>query len=191
MKAELLILGKRVDMAPRIHRQTMVILIYAGLAALMTAFWLLDRWRASGVYMIFATILINRLFFGGYNYGGLIKPFNSRAPRTRIDPPPFLVLGLRLYRPEPEERDYRNDERELAQRDRAHYRSYQAISIVLVVVWFICSLRLTMPRLTSFLPFSADALLYGLTLAATVTALTLPQAILLCTEPDMPDFDPE
>ena len=191
MKAELIILGKRLDMAPRAHRQAMVVLIYAGLACLMAAFWFLDRWHTTGVYMIFATILVNRLLLGGYNFGGLIKPFNGRAPIQHIQPSPFMVLGLRLYRPEPEASDYRNDERELQQRDHAHYLAYQAVAVTLVLVWFISNLKMTMPRLMSFVPVAADTLLYGLTLAAIVTSQTLPQAILLWTEPDMAEYTPE
>jgi len=191
MKAELVVMGKRLDMAPRTHRQTMVVLIYAGLLVLMSSFWLLDRWRTTGVYMILATILVNRLLLGGYNFGGLVKPFHGRAPHEHIQPPPFLVVGLRLYKPEPQEGDYRNDERELQQRDHAHYRAYQALAITMVLVWFICCLKLNMPRLMSFIPVAADTLLYGLTLAAIVLSQTLPQAILLWTEPDMSEFDPE
>jgi hypothetical protein len=191
MKAELIILGKRLDMAPRANRQIMVVLIYAGLACLMAGFWMLDRWRVTGVYMIFATILINRLLLGGYNFGGLIKPFKGKAPRVLFLAPPFLVLGLRLYKPEPEESDYRNDERELQQRDHAHYQAYQALAILLVIVWFICNLKLGMPRLMSFIPVAADTLLYGLTLAAIMVSQTLPQAILLWSEPDMAEDTPE
>jgi hypothetical protein len=191
MKAELILMGKRLDMAPRSHRRNLVILIYAGLTALMAASWLLDRWHTSGVYMIFATILINRMLLGGYNFGGLVKPFNGRAPQTRLDPPPFLLLGLRLYKPEPGENEYRNDEREAAQRDHAHYQAYQSIAMALVFIWLICSLKMNLPRFMSFLPVSADTLLYGLTLAAIVVSQTLPQVILLWTEPDMPDFGAE
>lgn len=190
MKAELVFMGKRLDMAPRIHRRTMVVLVYTGLFTLQASFWLIDRWHVTGVYMIFATILVNRLLLGGYNFGGLVKPFNGQAPRQQIQPP-FLVVGLRLYKPEPEEGDYRNDERELQQRDQAHYRAYKVLAIALVVAWFVCSIKLNMPRLMSFVPVAADTLLYGLTLAAIVVSQTLPQAILLWTEPDMPEFGPE
>jgi hypothetical protein len=104
MRAELVLLGKRVDMAPRAHRRALVVLIYAGVTMAMVGLWFIDRWRVTGVYMIFATILINRTLLGGYNFGGLIKPFSGKAPtRERIDPP-FLMLGLRVYRPESEEK---------------------------------------------------------------------------------------
>jgi hypothetical protein len=80
MRAELVLMGKRLDMAARVQRRALVVSIYAGLALLMAALWSVDRWHTSGVYMIFATFLVNRLFLGGYNFGGLIKPFHGKVP---------------------------------------------------------------------------------------------------------------
>jgi hypothetical protein len=177
-------------MAPQTHRRTLVVLIYAGLAALMVGCWLLDRWHVTGVYMIFATILVNRVLLGGYNTGGLIKKFDGKTPRQRMALPPFLVLGLRLYEPEPEERDYRNDEREVAQRDRAHYQAYQVLVFALMTIWLLSDWRAMSPKMLAWLPVSADLLLYGLVLAAIMLSQTLPQSILLWNEPDMEEFDP-
>jgi len=188
MRAELMVMGSRLDMARQAHRRTLVVLIYAGLAMLMLSCWLLDRWHVTGIYMIFATILVNRVLLGGYNFGGLIKPFNGSTPRQRLQPPPFLVIGLRLYEPEPEERDYRNDERELAQRDRAHYQAYQVLSLVLMAIWLISDWRAMAPRLLTWLPVNPNLLLYGLVLAAIVLSQTLPQSILLWNEPDMEEL---
>jgi hypothetical protein len=179
-------MGKRLDMAARVHRRTLVVSIYVGLALLMTALWFVDRWRTSGVYMIFATFLVNRLFLGGYNFGGLIKPFNGKAPRqSPYAETPFLMLALRVYQPVPEKSEYRNDEREMHQRDRAHYQAYQGITVGLTALWLLADWKMKAPRLLAWLPVSADVLLYGLVLIVIVAAVTLPQAILLWTEPDM------
>lgn len=189
MRAELILMGRRVDMAPQSHRRTLVMLIYAALAAAMAGLWFVDHWRVTGVYMIFATILVNRLLLGGYNFGGLVKPFSGKAPPQRIDPPPFLALGLRLYRPEPEENEYRNDERELQQRDRAHYKAYQGLAAGLAAMWLLADWQANAPRLLAWLPGGPAIYLYGLVLATVVVSQTLPQAILLWTEPDMePDL---
>jgi len=190
MRAELILMGRRVDMAPRSHRRTLVVLIYAALALAMAGLWFLDRWRVTGVYMIFATILVNRMLLGGYNFGGLIKPFSGKAPRERMDSPQFLALGLRFYRPEPEKSEYRNDERELQQRDHAHYSAYQGLAIGLVLIWMLADWQANAPRLLGWLPGGPAIYLYGLTLMVVVVSQTLPQAILLWTEPDMaePDF---
>ena len=190
MRAELVLMGKRLDMAARIHRRTLVVSIYAGLAMLMAALWSVDRWHTSGVYMIFATIFVNRLFLGGYNFGGLIKPFNGKAPRrSSYAETPFLMLALRVYQPAPEENEYRNDEREVHLRNRAHYQAYKVLTIALTVLWLVADWKMKVPRLLAWMHVSTDGLLYGLVLMAIVAALTLPQAILLWTEPDMEGID--
>lgn len=185
MRAELVLLGKRVDMAPRIHRRILVALIYACFAVLMAVFWGLDHWRTTGVYMIFATFFVNRFFLGGYYFGGLIKPFNGKAPRRSDAPPPFAMLTMRMWKPEPVESEYRNDERELEQRDRAHYWSYQVLTVALALVWLISDWMMKAPRMLAWVPVPADVLLYGFVLSACVVTITLPQSILLWTEPDM------
>lgn len=185
MRAELVLMGRRVDMAPRSNRRTLVVLIYVGMAALMAGLWMLDGWHVTGVYLVFATIVVNRFFLGGYGFGGLIKPFSGKAPRRSDAPPPFLMLALRVYQPAPEESEYRSDEREVRQRDHAHYQAYQAITVALAAVWLLADWKLNASRLLAWVPVSADVLLYGLVLAAVVVAVTLPQAILLWSEPDM------
>ena len=184
MRAELVLLGKRVDMAPRMHRRILVVLIYACFAVLMATFWEMDHWRTTGVYMIFATFFMNRFFLGGYYFGGLIKPFNGRAPR-RSEAPSFALFAMRMGRPEPVESEYRNDERELEQRGRAHYWSYQVLTVALALVWLIADWKMKTPRLLSWIQMPADVLMYGFVLMVCIVAITLPQAILLWTEPDM------
>lgn len=185
MRAELVLMGKRIDMAPRANRRSLVVLIYAGMAALMAGLWLLDGWRTTGGYLIFTILFVNQFFLGGYAFGGLIKPFNGKAPHQSDPQPPFLLLALRVYPPSPEHSEYRSDERELRQRDRAHYQAYQTLAPALAVIWLLASWKLHAPRLLAWIPVSADVMLYGLVLAAVVVSVTLPQAILLWTEPDM------
>ena len=185
MRAELVLLGKRVDMAPRTHRRLLVGLIYACFTILMAIFWALDKWQTTGVYMIFATFLVNRFGLGGYYFGGLVKPFNGKAPRVRVRTHPFTMLMLRMWKPEPMESEYRNDERELEQRGRAHYMSYQVMTIALALVWLISDWQRKGTQLLAWVHVPADVLLYGFVLSACVVAITLPQSILLWTEPDM------
>ena len=132
---------------------------------------------------------MNRWFLGGYNFGGLIKPFNSKGPFHRapiFPPPPFLKLTSREYRLE----SYHNDERELHQRDRAHYQAYQAITYILIFFYMLAGFWGNLLRFLTRRPLLANELLCGLALVAMVTALTLPQAILLWTEPDMEEYLP-
>jgi hypothetical protein len=185
MRAELVLMGRRVDMAARAHRRALVVGLYAALALGMAGLFYADHWRASGYYLVFATFLINRMFLGGYDFGGLVKPFNGRAPRRSGEAPPFLLLALRVYRPVPGENAYRSDERELEQRGRAHYQAYQALTVVLAVLWLPAGWSAFKPAWVAGLGPAVALVVYGLVLAGIVLALTLPQAILLWTEPDM------
>jgi hypothetical protein len=185
VRAELVLMGKRIDMARRAHRRTLVVLIYAAMATLMACLWPVDHWRTAGTYMIFATLFVNRFCLGGYNFGGLIKPFNGKAPRQSDAPPSFLLLALHVYQPAPEDREYRNDERELVQRGNAHYKAYQAVMVVLCLLWFVVTFSRNNPRAMAWIHVPTEQLLYVLVLGTIVAGLTLPQAILLWTEPDM------
>ena len=187
MRAEVVLLGKRVDMALRTRRRTLVVLIYAGIAAIMIGMWFVDQWRATGTYLFWATILACRLFLGGIYTGGLVKPFNGKGPKQYAAPPPLLALKLRIYQPvlDDSNRSFRNDERELKQRDRSHYYAYQAIGMAVVIAWFAAYMGMLRPAWLSVLPMTPFQLFYALTMATLMLFLTLPQCILLWTEPDM------
>jgi len=125
MRAELVLMGRRVDMARQARRRTLVVLIYAAMAALMTGMWFVDHWRATGIWIYWLAVLACRLFLGGYYRGGLVKPFSDRTLEPRR-PAPLLAIGLRMYVPVDEDDGaFRNDERELAQRDHAHYLAWR------------------------------------------------------------------
>ncbi|MGB6828995.1 MAG: hypothetical protein WBE41_13190 [Terracidiphilus sp.] len=187
MNAEVVVLGRRISMARQTRRRTLVVAIYAVFVLLMAVLWATTQWRGTGAYVIWFAILACRYFLGGYYAGGLVKPFNGKAPKEHQMPPPLLLLKLRVYQPVlPDDNSaYRNDERELHQRDHAHYLAFQAVGVAVCVLMFIASMRLIRPSLLSWIPMPPDAMYYGLTLVAMILFLTLPQAILLWTEPDM------
>jgi hypothetical protein len=185
MNAELFLLRKRIDMAPQARRRSLVVLIYATLAAAMACFWFLDRWHTTAAYLILATIPINRFFLGGYNFGGLIKPFNGKRPRRSEATPNLLLLTLRIYPAEPAENEYQSDERELAQRDRAHYQAYPALTTAAMLLWLATNLQTNFSSQLARISFPASAVIYGFATVIPVLCITLPQAILLWTEPDL------
>jgi len=187
MNAELVLFGKRIDMALRRRRRLLVLAIYTVLAALLAAAWVFTHWRGSGMYVFWAALLACKLFLGGYYKGGLVKPFQPPRPDKWNMPSGVLALKLRIYQPVPqdEETGWRNDERELIQRDRAHYLAYQALGMAVILPWFLSYLRILRPQLFGWGVATADQAYYGLTLIALLLFLTLPQAILLWTEPDM------
>jgi hypothetical protein len=187
MRAELVLLGRRVDMAQRARRRALVVLIYAGLAALFVGMWFADHWHSTGTYVFWAAMLACRLFLGGYYSGGLIKPFTGKGPRSSAMATPLQLLQLRLYRTLPDEdgRAYQNDERELHQRDRAHYQAYQVVGIAVVVAWIVAYMGMLKPVWLAWIPMTPYQMFYGSTLVTLMIFLTLPQCILLWTEPDM------
>jgi hypothetical protein len=178
------------NMASQAARRRLVVAAYTVLAVLILSGWLLDRLHTTGVYIYFAAWFISYFVFGGYGSSGMIKPFNGKAPRVQPMPSSFVELQLRstgaLDAPDPE--DYRNDEREVERRDRVHYQAYQGICVLLALIWFLAMWELHPPH---FLPAAlVPVLLYLLALPAVLLAVTLPQAILLWTEPDLePAFE--
>ena len=186
MNAELVLFGKRVDMARRARRRALVVAVYGALAVLIAVLWYFTHWRGTGAYVLFAATLACKLFFGGYYRGGLVKPFQYKKPANAGAPPPLLLLKLRVYKPvlQPDEDAFRNDEREVHQRDRAHYLAYQWLPVCLAAPWFVAYLRMLRPGL--LVPgMTVDEFYFALTLIGMALFLTLPQAILLWTEPDM------
>ena len=187
MNAELVLLGKRVEMARRSRRRALVIGVYMGLAVVVALTWWLTGWRGTGVWVFWAIMLACRFFLGGYYRGGLVKPFVYRKPMNAEMPPPLLALKLRVYQPvlQADDDGFRNDERELVQRDRSHYQAYQAIGVLVAAEAFVASMRMLKPQLAAWMTVPPDQMYYGFALIILTLFLTLPQAILLWTEPDM------
>jgi hypothetical protein len=191
MNAELFLLGHRIDMAPRRRRRGLVALVYALFVTGMAGGWFLDRWEFSAFGLLAGASLINHLLLGGKYLGGLVKPFEGKRPALNSETPALLFLrwGFAGFRwsiagvPEPGDREFKSDEREQRQCDRAHYRAYRAMYVVLVLLW---SAAFNLVVHHPFLPvIAAGQITYGLAVLSMFLSLTLPQAILLWTEPDM------
>lgn len=174
------------SMETRSARRRLIVAVYALLAALLAGGWFLDQLHVTGTYVYFAAFFIGYFIFGGTGAYGLIKPFTGKGPRNPPMPSSLVELHLAitgaLPRPKPDE--YRNDERELLLRDRAHYRAYPVLFAVIVFIWVI---TLWTPRMYS--PALEHRLVLLLATAGILIAVTLPQALILWTEPDM-EADP-
>jgi hypothetical protein len=194
MRAELMVLGKPVDLSQRIHRRVLVLCIYATLLLLVCSItWmslLSPGWRIGGVYVVFFTLALNRFLLGGYARGGLIRNFTNQEPHS-APPPPYILLGLYLRLSNISDRDWQNDERELQLRDHAHFQAYQAIAVLLAVLWLLSGWSTSTSSMLTWLHVPIQAAISTLALSAVLLAITLPQAILLWSEPDMSDFSPE
>lgn len=194
MKAELLLLGMRFNMAPRSNRRRLVALMYAGLFALIAASWPIRFGGIFSGWILVAAQAANVFVLGGYGFGakGLLKPFLANDVRARYarDPNswwsrqckmnfPHLTYGGTLL----------NDEREVSRRDGVHWIAYRCLGGVVMISFFLIY---TKNGLRQFAPVWVhppgevfDRMVYGLLMAAIVLFLTLPQAVLLWTEPDM------
>jgi hypothetical protein len=103
----------------------------------------------------------------------------------------LLRWGLRPA-PDFNPEENRSDERELHQRDRAHFLAYRALLVGLSLLWLVAIWGLLTPRRLNWGPMSASLMIFGAVMVLLTVALTLPQAILLWTEPDMEtDLDPD
>lgn len=143
----------------RRNRRWLVTCLYFCLAILCSLVFLQ---RVPGILMwVTISVLINPLIFGeflfwGKKRGGILKPFDPHTGQ-------------------------RNDERELAARDLAHFHAYGWLTVVL---WGTAFVSQYLPRkylsAAQLLPLTRN-LLWSLA----ALALTLPQAILLWSEPDV------
>lgn len=192
MRAELMVLGRAVNLSQRWQRRRLVIGIYTVLALTMALLGWMDAWRASGYYLVFLAVLMNHFLLGGYGRGGLVRSFDGKAPRESAIPSPMIPLGLYLrLTPAQPEGDWRSDERETALRDRVHYQAYQWVSAVLGAVWLLSGWATAKSSSLPALRLLAEMLLYPVVLASVILMLTLPQAMLLWNEPEMVEFEPE
>ena len=192
MRAELMVLGRHFDMARQEDRRKLVVAIYVVLAVVMAALGWVDTWRGSGYYLVFLAVIINHFLLGGYGRSGLVRPFDGKAPRETNMPSPLIPLGLylRLTSTLPEG-DWRSDERETVLRGSAHYQAYQWMSAAMGVLWLLSGWATEKSLAFPILHAVAETILYPVVLASVILMLTLPQAILLWTEPDMSNFSAE
>ena len=206
MKTELIVLGRHISMASQARRRQLVVVVYSGFAGLMLAGWLIDRWRLWGAMLIILFVpKVNSMVLGGYGAmgNGLLKPFLGNEIRTRYakNPDSRWSRLCRLNMPQvADERGFCSDEREVRRRDSAHEAAYRRLGIVVIFTLLIAFLKnaalLLLKQIGITLPaaFPAaffDLLIYGLLIGAFILFLTLPQAILLWTEPDLNITDME
>jgi hypothetical protein len=190
MRAELILFNRRINMASQMRRRVLVAALYTGLVVLLAVLWTRTHLRGTEGYAIWAALGACWLFLGGLTPRGLVKPFNGKSPRMQTRTNPMIGLRLQVF-PEVlpgDEGEFRNDEREVHQRDRAHYRAYQVVGGVVAVMMTLAMFRSMKPEWRAWPEVGADELYLGVFLGLAVLMMTLPQAILLWTEPDMEEF---
>jgi hypothetical protein len=161
------------SMVSRRNRRLMVAATYATLMALMAAVILLlpSGRQMDAIYMciFLAYNVVSRTVFGK-----LVK--NTVIPEGRGGELISLGLAPRRRRGEDEP-----DERDVAVRNAAYFEAYRALAVYSIAIWVASPL---------FFALNASTAVRGLQLLALpllAMALTLPQAVVLWTEPDVPE----
>jgi len=160
-------------MVHRGNRRALVALTYIAFLSIMVTLILLlppGRHQINAVWicMVLAYNVVSRLVFGK-----LVSDTVLPQPRVKLS-----TLGLAAGQ---HHREDDLDEREIAVRDAAYFRAYQVLAVYSIVVWFISPLTFELTASTALRVFQF------LTLPLVAIALTLPQAIVLCCEPDVPE----
>jgi len=193
MNAELFLFGKRIDMAQRRRRRWLVAAIYLFVLAWVAVSWRLsivnkdqDRLVTGCIWLALVILLLNQLILGGNVWGALVKPF--RAGRKASVSPIPLVLFLRWgsnYMPADSGNGLQNDEREQQAAGRAHYLAYRGMA-VMVLAWMVAAMdQMGRRNLLAWFPVPPAQSAFVLMWLSFLVYSTLPQAILLWTEPDM------
>jgi hypothetical protein len=186
MNSELVLIGKRISLASRSRRRWLVVFTYVGLAIIASLSFRASPFESFAV-LFGTTLFVNGFFLGGDYLGGLVKPFSGK-PRESVvvmsTPGHLLKWGFHRAS-EPGKSDVRNDERELVQRDRAHYKAYRILYVAIALPILVILDRRDGLHMFPATTIPLEVLLYDFLLAAWVLYSTLPQAILIWGEPDM------
>lgn len=154
------------SMVRRKNRRWLVAVTYAALLALILVVTVIRPWSLalnSRVWLLLLCAFVSRGVFGR-----LVKQtlYTRRWGET-------ISLGLA---PTPYRDDDEPDERELAVRNAAYFEAYRVLALY--------SFLLVMLTLSGS---SAASVLTPVAMPLLVLALTLPQAVVLWTEPDVPE----
>lgn len=191
MRAELFLFGRPIDLSRQHRRRILVVCVYAVLSLALAALAWLTRTpsdlRTGSAYLLFLTLGLNYALLGGYARSGLIRAFANTPPPNKARSP-FIPLALRVHPIEFADTEWRNDERELQVRDRAHYQAYQIVTVTFAFIWILNSWTIPTLNFTRWWPQTIVRDTTSLlALIGILLSITLPQAIILWREPDMPE----
>ena len=183
-----------IPMQRRSARRMLVVVVYTLLLLLCGSTFVVHLIYGENALLpyslaIYGSMAVGIFVFGGAGgFGGrwgLIKPFANKPPRPE---PPMVTLVKLQLQPESllqaDDSGWRNDERELDRRDRAHYKAYQAVGVGVVVMLALAFWALE-PRQHLVPAKVLQDMLFLVALITSVLVMTLPAAIILWTEPDI------
>jgi len=195
MRTELRLFGMRLNVASRARRRSLVALFYGVYLALIVASWTVDSGGYTAAFLTLEFTILASPVLGGYFGGwfrpwraGLVKPFRGNQTirfASRVADTPFLG---RIYSSHIETSEMLNDERELNRRDRAHYRAYRMLGLLIMLAFlleFLNDRRFPMLESVGISMSASQRAIYAILQMGYNLAITLPSAILLWTEPDL------
>ena len=173
-------------MQRRSSRRRLVVWTYAALTLAGIGTYFLCTYSSGWMFslVIYATCAVSIYIFGGQGRHGLVKSFLNTPPPPEA--PGMASVSLQLNPPPvipAVESNWRNDERELAQRDRAHYQAFNPLQLLFLLVLLFSAWALHPPRFVSLEVVQRLLLIVGI--AGVVLSITLPAALILWNEPDM------
>jgi MFS family permease len=158
VKTALTIGNIHVNIASRGRRRWLVAALYATLAAVVTAWFLLGNSYSAPTFALFVVFALGVSFMGGQHHRrGLVPSYEG------------------------------GDERERTRRYKAHYKAYIWLDLMCIPALF-AAFAVNSPEARHAGPAAqllVGRLAWSLLIAAGILYYTLPQAILLWTEPDM------
>jgi hypothetical protein len=202
MKTELVLFGQHINMAPRTNRRLLVVVFYGVFGAILIASWMKGPHAGAGFWAGEFALFVGPIL-GGYFSGvgtltgrrGLVEPFKAGVILKYPDSASVLKPSTLLHPVVDNDPELRIDERALRRRDYAHYVSHGFLG-GLISVGFILEF-LSYSNVFSYsnqgggieslhlTSGDVNRIVYYLLQIGYICALTLPQAVLLWTEPDM------
>ncbi|MDR3773225.1 MAG: hypothetical protein P4L26_07755 [Terracidiphilus sp.] len=198
MKTELVIFGMRFGMATRARRRLLVMMFYGVFGGLLLVSWLRGSHTGGGFLTIEFTLLVGPIL-GGYftrigvlaQGRGLVELFEPRKVLKYPDSATILRPSTLLRPVEDHDPELRADERSVRRRDHAHYVSQRfiggVVSAAFLLEFSINSHAPGEPGIFGMPDVPAARIVYCLLQIGYIAVMTLPQAILLWSEPDMED----
>jgi hypothetical protein len=162
-------------MVRRNNRRWLVAITYATFLALMAALIIIlspTRGQNGTVLMMCLVLAYNGV--SRAVFGSLVR--NTVLPEVRGGE--VTSLGLTPARRRGEDEP---DERDVAVRNAAYFQAYRAVAVYSIVLW------LASPMVYEVSASTALRLIQLVTMPLVAMALTLPQAVILWTEPDVPE----
>jgi hypothetical protein len=196
MKRELVLLGQHVNMAPRVNRRRLVVLFYGIIGALLFACWIRGSHTGAGFWTIEFTLFLGPILGGSFaglgiltGRRGLVEPFEAGKVLKYPDSASVLKPSTLLHPVVDNDPELRIDERALRRRDYAHYVSHGFLGALITVgLWLEFVNNFNEGGGIETLHLNSNdvhRITYYLLQIGFIAVCTLPQAILLWTEPDM------